>query len=176
MPEMVSIPLEAAKALAALHLGYWTELDHLRGVFVSDAGDVASLRSGKIRKLRNYRRGKYLAIGSVPQGPYVHQVMCETFHGPRPAGCEVRHLDGNQSNNAADNLAWGSRKQNHADKRTHGTDNGGERNVNAKLTPRAVDEMRDLRAALGLSYRVIGQRFGVSTMTAYRAVSRQSWK
>lgn len=40
---------------------------------------------------------------------HVHSLVAATFHGPRPDGLEVLHLDGNRSNNSASNLAYGTR-------------------------------------------------------------------
>lgn len=57
----------------------------------------------------------------VHPGETVHRIVCATFHGAPPfAGAQVRHLDGNLANNHADNLAWGTCAENHADRRGHG--------------------------------------------------------
>lgn len=50
-------------------------------------------------------------------------MVCEAFHGLRPEGMEVRHLDGNSQNDAASNLAWGTRSENIRDAVRHGTHN-----------------------------------------------------
>jgi hypothetical protein len=43
----------------------------------------------------------------------VHQLVCEAFHGPKPTPAhEVLHGDENGLNNHADNLSWGTRKEN----------------------------------------------------------------
>jgi HNH endonuclease len=51
----------------------------------------------------------------------LHSLVLECFVGPRPPGMECRHLDGNPSNNALENLAWGTRSENRADQVRHGT-------------------------------------------------------
>ena len=51
----------------------------------------------------------------------------------------------------------------------------GEYNPNAKLTYDAVEEMRAIRAASGLSYRKIGAMFGVRDSTAARAIKGDSY-
>jgi len=107
---------------------------------------------------------------------YLHRIICEAFHGPCPEGMECRHLDGDKTNNAASNLAWGTKLQNENDRKKHGTTAAGESNPMAKLTRQKVSEMRKYRADTGESYRLIGLRFGVSTMTAFRAVTGQSWR
>lgn len=47
----------------------------------------------------------------------VHQVVCLAWHGAP----EVRHLDGDESNNRPGNLAWGSHRENERDKRSAST-------------------------------------------------------
>lgn len=42
----------------------------------------------------------------------IHQAVCEAFHGPRPPGCEVLHLDEDGTNNRPRNLKWGTRAEN----------------------------------------------------------------
>lgn len=61
---------------------------------------------GPAGHLRGTKGGNYANL-------YVHQVVCLTFHGPPPfEGALVRHLDNDASNNAAENLAWGTAKDN----------------------------------------------------------------
>ncbi|WP_353886116.1 NUMOD4 domain-containing protein [uncultured Gordonia sp.] len=50
----------------------------------------------------------------------VHRLVLSAFHGERPLA-EGRHLDGDQSNNALSNLAWGSHSANQFDQVWHGT-------------------------------------------------------
>jgi hypothetical protein len=43
----------------------------------------------------------------------VARLVAEAFHGPRPFdGAVVMHLDENAANNRADNLKWGTQKEN----------------------------------------------------------------
>ena len=51
----------------------------------------------------------------------VHQLVAEAFHGPRPDGMEVRHLDGVRTNNVPSNLAYGTHLENIQDTVRHGT-------------------------------------------------------
>lgn len=52
---------------------------------------------------------------------WVHRVICEAFHGEPPIYGDkfalVRHLDDNPENNRADNLRWGTKEENEADKK-----------------------------------------------------------
>jgi hypothetical protein len=57
----------------------------------------------------------------------IHQLVLTSFVGPCPEGMECCHWDGDPTNNRLDNLRWDTRKNNHADKRRHGTLLTGER-------------------------------------------------
>lgn len=50
----------------------------------------------------------------------VHVLVAREYLGPRPAGQEVRHLDGNKLNASVENLAWGTPQDNAADRERHG--------------------------------------------------------
>lgn len=57
----------------------------------------------------------------------VHQLICEAFHGPKPTPQhETRHLNGNRMDNRAENLRWGTRAENAADRKAHGTERAAE--------------------------------------------------
>lgn len=57
----------------------------------------------------------------------VHVLVARDFLPERPsASHEVRHLDGNKLNPNADNLAWGTAKDNADDRELHGRTSRGE--------------------------------------------------
>lgn len=97
---------------------------------ISDEGSVRrstpgrGARAGHVLKPHTTRTGyRQVALRRDGQtfSKLICQLVCETFHGPRPLGLEVRHLDGNSQNDAADNLRWGTHLENAADMRRHGT-------------------------------------------------------
>lgn len=51
----------------------------------------------------------------------VHSLVLTVFIEPRPEGLDVRHLDGNPTNNVVSNLTWGTKSENMRDKDIHGT-------------------------------------------------------
>lgn len=51
----------------------------------------------------------------------VHRLVLLAFVGPCPEGMEVRHLNGNRSDNQLANLAYGTPSENSYDKVRHGT-------------------------------------------------------
>ena len=63
----------------------------------------------------------HLYLNGHPKTVRIHQLVAAAFIGPRPTGMQVRHLDGNKSNNHISNLAYGTPSQNEQDKRSHGT-------------------------------------------------------
>lgn len=50
----------------------------------------------------------------------VHNLVANYFLKPKPAGYEVCHRDGDPSNNAANNLRWGTHKSNMEERSLHG--------------------------------------------------------
>ena len=102
----------------------------------------------------------------------VHQLVAEAFLGPCPLGMEVCHNDGSRSNNRLDNLRYDTRKNNHADKDTHGTMARGETCGQSKLKEADVLAIR----ASGLSASELAQQFKVTIDNIYAILRRKSWK
>lgn len=82
------------------------------------------LRKGKTLSLQLTKRG-YIKVQLSRDGKAMsrmaHCLVCPAFNGPRPSGKEVAHIDGNGTNNRADNLAWKTHAENERDKWLHGT-------------------------------------------------------
>lgn len=102
----------------------------------------------------------------------VHRLVCEAFHGPKPRGLEVRHLDGDPRNSRADNLEWATHAKNMRDRVKHGTNNPGEKSYLSKLTENDVREIR----SSAISKKKLGLRFGVTTATIYNIIGRRTWQ
>jgi len=65
----------------------------------------------------------------------VHRLVCMAFHGlPPNTSSQTRHLDGDNQNSKPDNLKWGTRSENYADRVAHGKGFEGEKSPNSKLT------------------------------------------
>lgn len=170
------------ETLLAIEFGSeWREHPQALGYFISRDGRVASYQKGKARILRGCECGRgYRAITWKRLGKltrfYIHRAVCEVFNGPPPEDMECRHLNGDMTDNRAENLAWGTALENQQDRYAHGTVLYGERNPMAKLTADQVQRMKEIRSAENTPYYRIGPMFGVSTMTAYRAIKEISWK
>lgn len=116
----------------------WREL-------VQDAPDYRICPHGRVISLTNWRgygprelvhvpnADGYPSVrlsmdGGVRKHISVHALLAPIFLGPRPTpNHEVRHLDGNKANCIAANLAWGTRKDNAADRELHGRTSRGEK-------------------------------------------------
>lgn len=63
----------------------------------------------------------HLSAGGTQRRIAIHRLVSAAFIGECPEGQEVRHLDGNQGNNSASNLAYGTKSENVLDQVRHGT-------------------------------------------------------
>jgi hypothetical protein len=115
----------------------WRKHPKYQSYEVSDEGQVRSLdrlvanRWGgqhlvQGRTLATFvRKGGYLG-GNLSDGGRrvnfeVHVMVAEAWHGERPGGMHVRHLDGDKMNNAPSNLQWDTISENMLDKIRHGS-------------------------------------------------------
>jgi hypothetical protein len=104
----------------------WRSVAEAPDYEVSDLGRVHSRRRGQPKMLRGWldKKGYRKVFIYGPDGRrierFVHALVAEAFHGPRPEGADTRHLDGDKANNAASNLRFGSRSENELDKVRHG--------------------------------------------------------
>ena len=153
----------------------WKDVVGFDGYKVSDAGRVIG-RYGKYIGVDNgqgyivvklYRNGKTYCRK-------VHTLVLEAFVGPKPAGMEVRHLDGVRSNNDLSNLRWGNRYEQVGDKRKHGTIPHGERSNRTTLAKADVLKIRSLNASH--SYQEIADMFGISKSSVQGICNRRRWK
>lgn len=158
---------------------FWLGLARFPGYLVGVHGEVISLLNTP-KKLSPIRLGNYVGFqlrddAGRTRKAYLHRLVAEAVHGPCPEGMECCHGDGDKTNNDFTNLRWDTHANNEADRIRHGTTAAGERSGSAKLTRAQVEAMRRMRAESGAFYWQIAERFNVSTMTAYRAITGQSW-
>jgi hypothetical protein len=133
---------------------------------VSDAGEVFR----GTRKLKPRLRRGYSVVDLYNEGAkrtcYVHILVMAAFGPPQPEGKgQVRHLDGNRTNAAITNLAWGDQSDNEADKIATGTKYAGERHHRCKLTD---DDVKRIRFTKGWSAIAIASVFEVHPSTIRR--------
>jgi hypothetical protein len=76
----------------------------------------------------------------------VHILVAREYLPARPSPShEVRHLDGNRLNSKADNLAWGTRKENADDRERHGRTSRGNRHSAAIRASNQAEGTRAFR-------------------------------
>lgn len=150
--------------------------------FATPAGDIYVLAEdsiGTVTKLKpSLTTHGYHSVnlyGKTPIG--VHLLILQTFSGPRPSTShEARHLNGIRTDNHKDNLCWGTKKENAADKDRHGTTIRGEALWSAVLTENDVREIRRLHEEEKVTYSALALRFNVNKVTARRTCKRLAWK
>jgi len=147
----------------------WEAIRGFEGLYeVSDQGNVRTYRvqGSSFRRLseprllspnrnrftgylyvRLYRYGGHNTKWGVRRA--IHGLVLETFVGPRPAGCETCHCNGERDDNRLANLRWDTHVANNRErkppkKRTKEPIKG-ERHHRAKLTDAQVAEIRRLR-------------------------------
>ena len=162
--------------LDAIHAMRWEIIPGYDGLYrVSDSGVVQSCHKcgTKIgercewwtRKLYTKPNG-YLSVGFGPHGNrcnyYVHRLVADAFI-PNPDQLPaINHLDGDKTNNLWTNLEWCTNAQN----TLHAVENG--LIVRGSKHPFCIlsdDQVRQIRAMTGKTYKEIGKIFGVCAQT-----------
>lgn len=160
---------------------YWRPVAGWEGLYeVSSLGRVRCLPRKWVPQARIIKvvnsPGRYPQVGLCsPQKNLtrmVHQLVAEAFLGPCPEGMEVCHCDGDRLNNTLSNLRYDTRKNNHADKRQHGTLPIGEACQSSKLTAAQVLEIRGSK----LKPSELAKRFDVTVHNVYAILRRKSWR
>jgi len=143
----------------------WRKIPSIPGYLVSDEGQVRHEFGSADRKLQHTKTG-YVFCSFRVSGKNcfrsVHSLVAEAFIGPRPDGQQVRHLDGDGVNNRRGNLAYGTAKDNAADREFHGTTARGDRSGTTKLPDVQVEELKRIYAAKGTSQYRLADLFGIS--------------
>lgn len=153
----------------------WVPIAGFEGHYeVSDRGQVASLKFGRRRILSPKRqRSGHLGVGLCLKGEKtqwrVHRLVMASFVGPCPEGQEVRHLDGDPTNNALSNLVYGTVSENHRDAYRHGGRPTGQRSHLAKFSDVTIAQIRALKGSA--SSREVARLFGAND-----GYVRQLWR
>jgi hypothetical protein len=120
----------------------------------------------------------YLALNLYRDGRghrrKVHLLILEAFVGPRPAGMQGCHDNGNAADCSVGNLRWDTPTGNQRDRVHHNTHSRGTRSPHAKLSEDAVRGIR-ARLAQGHRHRDIAADFGVGATTISAIKSGRLW-
>lgn len=156
----------------------WLPIAGWPGYEVSSLGRVRSLKGGApalLNQRLNYagRLHTSLTASHRSKSKMVHSLVAEAFIGKRPDGMECNHIDGDRTNNRADNLEWVTPAQNMAHAAANGLVRNGRRCNFAKLTE---DDVRSIRTmAENCSNVEIAKRFGVHREAIRKIVRRINW-
>lgn len=142
----------------------------LSGYGISRDGEVWAEtrphRPGRVLSTHSDARG-YRRVTIEGTARLVHRLLLSAFVRP-PTEYEVgRHLDDDPTNNALENLAWGTYGDNAADMRRNGNGRTGRPR---KLTDEQCAGIRSARAA-GSTMATIAADFGVSVSLVSRIIS-----
>ena len=115
-----------------------------------------------------------LACDGVKHAKTVHSLVLTAFSGPRPEGQETRHLNGVRDDNRAENLQWGTIRENRIDQKHHGRGIQGARNPKAKFVAGDVERVKDLRR-FGNSQQRIGGWLGIEQTHVSKILRGKHW-
>lgn len=97
------------------------------GYYATVAGEIISAKSPVVRAFKPVRRpdGYFqvcISLGNRARHTTkgIHRLVALAFHGPRPKGMQIRHINGDKSDNRAENLRYGTMKENGEDRVRHG--------------------------------------------------------
>ena len=164
----------------------WLSVLGYRYYEVSDRGRVRSLprvtgaRAGKTRKLkgrmlrphsdkRGYRRVVLMEDCSGKTW-CTHELVARAFMPPRPAGMDIRHLDGDTTNDNVRNLMYGTRSENMMDAARYGQKLG----TPPRLTESDVRFIRHWRKR-GHKLTEIADVFDIDFSTVSDICNGRSW-
>lgn len=79
----------------------------------NEQGEIMNVETGNIRKL-NLGKNGYMMVGTRHATYYVHRIVADAWcHNDNPTEkTDVNHIDGDKTNNHADNLEWCSKSYN----------------------------------------------------------------
>ncbi|QDV35575.1 HNH endonuclease [Tautonia plasticadhaerens] len=128
----------------------------------------------KLIKNRCGYLGVNLHVGGQKKRRLVHQLVLESFVGPRPPGTVCCHNDGDPGNNRVANLRWDTPQANSDDILRHGRRKFGEE-ARSKLKEAEVLEIRR-RHEEGTSMTRLGATYGVSQQMVSYIVKGLAWR
>lgn len=132
----------------------------------------------KLRPVPTGRHGRHLSIAFAGPRPrkrrYVHQLVLESFVGPRPSEMQACHNNGDGHDNRLANLRWDTRSANTADAMRHGTVPKGVVHHAATIS---VETVRAIRAdfAAGVRQTELVSRYQTTMSVVHSIVRGRRW-
>ena len=148
----------------------WTDVPGWPGVQCTPDGQVRG-PSGKVLKPYVDPKTGHRHVLIRSRKLRVHHAVLLAYVGPRPAGLCGLHRDDDPAHNFVENLYWGTRLENAADRKRNRGYQRGEARPNHRLTAVQVEQIRqDTRPS-----RVVGAAFGVSHTAIQRIRRGERW-
>lgn len=143
-------------------------------------GSFAIIDDSICKKLSHVKTDKgYLQvkiqIENINRPIGIHVLVADAYHGPKPKGMVVRHLDDNPENNTAKNIMYGTHLENATDRKINGNYTTGGNHHNAKLTNEQADKIRQLRKQK-VKIKSLAALFSVSIATIETIIYNKSYK
>ena len=133
--------------------------------------------------LRGGGNVKHLAVSLWKDGKMktrqVHQLVLESFVGPRPPGMWALHGEKGHLDNSVANLYWGNPSRNNGDdKRRDGTvhDRNGEKHNQCKLKEEEVREIYRLAWEGNMKGKEIAEKFGITPQNVSAIKLKKIWQ
>lgn len=150
---------------------------------ISNFGNVRNIKTKKYLKKYIHQGREYISF-RIKDGEKkrfnVARLVCIAFHENPLNKPEVNHIDGNKSNNNAENLEWVTRKENII----HGVKNGlilptrGEKSGMAKLKWKDIEFIREHYKPFDKEYSSVklAKKFNICRSTLGYILSNKTWK
>ena len=154
-----------------------------RGYYADKDGNIYN-PNGKPLSNRSLKKSGHISVTfpNPKKSVLAHRFIAYYFFGDETFMHEcVRHLNDIPTDNRLCNLALGSKKDNRADIPREKLSKSSKENAHLlversrKLSDDDVKLMRDMYKRTSKSYATIAEEFRVAPMTAYRAITKQSW-
>lgn len=145
----------------------------------SRSGAVRRIATGRVLRPRLTEKGYHrVTIRRDRKSFYrrVHVLVASAFLGPKPAGMDVNHDDGDKLNNAITNLEYLTRGENHKHAYRTGLKVAprGERHSKAKLSDADVRSIRKMLASH--TKASVARKFGVAFNTIRDIETGRTWR
>ena len=148
-----------------LMIEIWKTIKDYPQYQVSSFGRVKSFCKDKVNG-RLLKPGKsstgYFTVSLLRRNSkQVHELVAESFIGPKPKGFDVLHFDGSRDNNRHDNLGYGTRTKNIEDAVFHNR---------RKVTP---EQIRKIRNSSKIPAEILAKKNNISMSHAYNIRERK---
>ena len=159
----------------------WKEIPGYEDRYWASSDGQIKNKHGRCLVQTPFKGKPYLRVGlydveGILKTHAVHVLICTTFHGPKPSPVhQVRHRDNVPTNNAANNVLWGTPKENQDDRRTAGTAPIGSGNGRSVLTEAQVKSIKQSLKA-GVTITSLAKTYGVGLSMISKIKTGATWK